>query len=159
VSLSEGAAALLCCPEDRLDAETIMALPDTVQVIATFSVGYDHVAVEAAGLGFYDGEPIVNPGYLGLQNVVLFAASRQRHGGDPRRYGLQPGRFEIGAHPGNVAAHIGVVRERPARAHHSGDFLIRRSGYTEVDRWQRGALRRSSLPRFPAPASRPRHAC
>jgi hypothetical protein len=86
------AAALLCCPEDRLDAETSMALPDTVQVIATFSVGYDHVAVEAAGLDVYDGEPIVNPGYLGLQNVVLFAASRQRHGGDPRRYGLSGAR-------------------------------------------------------------------
>src|SRR5438309_9645522 len=48
VRLAEGAAAILCCPADRLDAAAIMALPDAVRVIATFSVGYDHIAVEAA---------------------------------------------------------------------------------------------------------------
>jgi len=48
VRLAQGAAAILCCPAERLDAATIMALPDTVRVIATFSVGYDHIAVEAA---------------------------------------------------------------------------------------------------------------
>jgi len=46
--LADGAAAILCCPADRLDAATIAALPGMVRVIATFSVGYDHVAVEAA---------------------------------------------------------------------------------------------------------------
>ncbi|MBV9784827.1 MAG: D-glycerate dehydrogenase [Acidisphaera sp.] len=48
IRLSDGAAAILCCPADRLDGETIRALPGTVRAIATFSVGYDHVAVEAA---------------------------------------------------------------------------------------------------------------
>ena len=47
ILLAQGAAAILCCPADRLDAVTIVALPETVRVIATFSVGYDHVAVEA----------------------------------------------------------------------------------------------------------------
>jgi glyoxylate reductase len=46
--LAAGAAAVLCCPADRFDAETIASLPDSVQVIGTFSVGFDHVDVAAA---------------------------------------------------------------------------------------------------------------
>src|SRR5437879_13493690 len=49
VRLAEGAAAILCCPADRLDAAAIMALPDTVRVIATFRGGYHHIAGEGAG--------------------------------------------------------------------------------------------------------------
>ena len=45
VRLAEGAAAILCCPAERLDAPAITALPHTVRVIATYSVGYDHIAV------------------------------------------------------------------------------------------------------------------
>src|SRR5260370_37163752 len=48
VRLARGAAAILCCPAERVDAGTIAALPDSVRVIATFSVGYDHVAGVAA---------------------------------------------------------------------------------------------------------------
>lgn len=44
-----GARAILCCPAEQLDSETIAALPDTVKVIATFSVGYDHIDLAAAG--------------------------------------------------------------------------------------------------------------
>jgi glyoxylate reductase len=46
--LSSGADAVLCCPADRLDAGTIAALPETVKVIGTFSVGFDHIDVKAA---------------------------------------------------------------------------------------------------------------
>src|ERR1700738_113289 len=46
--LARGATAILCCPAERVDEHTIAALPDSVRVIATFSVGYDHVAVDAA---------------------------------------------------------------------------------------------------------------
>lgn len=41
-------AAILCCPGDSLDAKTIGALPDSVKVIGTFSVGFDHIDVPAA---------------------------------------------------------------------------------------------------------------
>lgn len=43
-----GASAILCCPAERLDAATIAALPDSVKVIGTFSVGFDHIDVAAA---------------------------------------------------------------------------------------------------------------
>jgi lactate dehydrogenase-like 2-hydroxyacid dehydrogenase len=39
VQLAVGADAILCCPADRLDAAAITALPDTLRVIATYSVG------------------------------------------------------------------------------------------------------------------------
>ena len=45
---AEGAAAIICCPAERVDAAVIGRLPDTVRVIGTFSVGYDHVDVAAA---------------------------------------------------------------------------------------------------------------
>jgi lactate dehydrogenase-like 2-hydroxyacid dehydrogenase len=48
VARAEGADAILCCPGDVLDAKTIAALPASVKVIGTFSVGYDHVDVAAA---------------------------------------------------------------------------------------------------------------
>jgi lactate dehydrogenase-like 2-hydroxyacid dehydrogenase len=48
VARAEGADAVLCCPGDNLDAKTIASLPDSVKVIGTFSVGYDHIDLSAA---------------------------------------------------------------------------------------------------------------
>jgi lactate dehydrogenase-like 2-hydroxyacid dehydrogenase len=48
VARAEGADAVLCCPGDALDAKTIAALPASVRVIGTFSVGYDHIDIGAA---------------------------------------------------------------------------------------------------------------
>jgi phosphoglycerate dehydrogenase-like enzyme len=45
---ADGADAILCCPGDVLDAKAIAALPASVKVIGTFSVGYDHIDVAAA---------------------------------------------------------------------------------------------------------------
>ena len=48
IELAAGAAAILACHTERLDAQTITRLPDTVRVIANFSVGVDHVDLAAA---------------------------------------------------------------------------------------------------------------
>lgn len=40
--------ALLATVTDRIDAKLIAALPQSIRVIATFSVGYDHIDVAAA---------------------------------------------------------------------------------------------------------------
>jgi lactate dehydrogenase-like 2-hydroxyacid dehydrogenase len=45
---ADGADAILCCPGDMLDAKTIAALPASMKVIGTFSVGYDHIDIAAA---------------------------------------------------------------------------------------------------------------
>lgn len=43
-----GAAGILCAAGDPMNAATIGALPASVKAIATFSVGYDHIALDAA---------------------------------------------------------------------------------------------------------------
>ena len=47
-SAAAGAQGILCAAGDPLDAATIAALPEGVRVLATFSVGTDHVALDAA---------------------------------------------------------------------------------------------------------------
>ena len=44
-----GADAILTCPGDTFDAALIATLPASVKVIATFSVGYDHIDFTSAG--------------------------------------------------------------------------------------------------------------
>jgi len=45
---ARGADAILTCPGDNFDAALIAALPASVKVIATFSVGFDHIDIAAA---------------------------------------------------------------------------------------------------------------
>jgi len=90
--LANGAAAILCCPADRLDAATIAALPGIVRVIATFSVGYDHIAVEAAAA---HGITVCNtPGVLSVataETVMLLILAAARRAGERRAAGpLRP---------------------------------------------------------------------
>jgi len=78
--LADGAVAILCSPAERLSAETIRRLPDTVRVIGTFSVGYDHVDVAAARAR---GIPVVNtPDVLSVATaetamLLMLAAARR----------------------------------------------------------------------------------
>lgn len=46
--LADGCEGLLVCPSDKMMSEQIERLPASVKIIATFSVGYDHVDVAAA---------------------------------------------------------------------------------------------------------------
>ena len=81
---AEGAAAILCCPAEKLDAATIAALPDSVRVIGTFSVGFDHIDMPAARAR---GIPVVNtPDVLSVATaecallLILMAARRAGEG-------------------------------------------------------------------------------
>ncbi len=48
VALSDGADAIMPCHTEHFSAEVISRLPDCVQAIANFSVGVDHVDLQAA---------------------------------------------------------------------------------------------------------------
>lgn len=48
VRLAQGVDALLVCASDRLDRQTIEDLPKEVRAVATFSVGVDHIDLDAA---------------------------------------------------------------------------------------------------------------
>ena len=82
---AEGAAAVLCCPAEKLDAETIGKLPDSVKVIGTFSVGFDHIDMAAARAR---GIPVVNtPDVLSVATaecamLLILAAARRAGEGE-----------------------------------------------------------------------------
>src|SRR5690606_6239778 len=48
IELAACADALIVTPSDKITAEVIGKLPDSVRMIATFSVGFEHVDLEAA---------------------------------------------------------------------------------------------------------------
>ena len=48
LSAAEGADALFITPADRLDSGFFKKIPPTVKVIATYSVGFEHIDLEAA---------------------------------------------------------------------------------------------------------------
>ena len=78
----EGADALFFNPPLRLDGEFFRRVPGSVKVIATFSVGYDHIDLRAAA---ERGIPIANtPGVLtdataDLTMLLLLGASRRAY--------------------------------------------------------------------------------
>lgn len=82
---ADGAAAILCCPAERLDAETIGKLPDSVKVIGTFSVGFDHIDIAAARARSI---PVVNtPDVLSIATaecamLLILAAARRAGEGE-----------------------------------------------------------------------------
>ena len=82
--LAQGADAVLCTAAERLDAATISALPATVKVLGTYSVGYDHIDIAAARTR---GLPVVNtPDVLSVataecaMTLILAAARRVGEG-------------------------------------------------------------------------------
>ena len=48
LSAAEGAGALFITPVDRLDSEFFQKVSPTVKIIATYSVGFEHIDLEAA---------------------------------------------------------------------------------------------------------------
>jgi lactate dehydrogenase-like 2-hydroxyacid dehydrogenase len=85
VARAQGADAILCCPGDRLDAACIAALPDTVKVIGTFSVGYDHIDVAAArarGIRICNTPDVLSVATAECAMLLLLAAARRAGEGE-----------------------------------------------------------------------------
>jgi lactate dehydrogenase-like 2-hydroxyacid dehydrogenase len=80
VAKAAGADALLCCPGDVLDAKTIGALPESVKVIGTFSVGYDHIDVAAAkarGIRLCNTPDVLSVATAECAMLLIMAAARR----------------------------------------------------------------------------------
>ncbi len=83
--LADGVDAILCCPAEKLDAASIAALPESVKVLATFSVGYDHIDMAAARARHL---PVVNtPDVLSVATaecamLLILAAARRAGEGE-----------------------------------------------------------------------------
>lgn len=85
VARAEGADAVLCCPGDVLDAKTIAALPASVKVIGTFSVGYDHIDVAAAkakGVKICNTPDVLSVATAECAMLLIMAAARRAGEGE-----------------------------------------------------------------------------
>ncbi len=81
---AEGCDGLLVTPTDRMDAHLIAALPDTIRIIATFSVGHDHIDLEAArarGITVTHTPDVLTDATADLAMLLLLGAARGAHWG------------------------------------------------------------------------------
>jgi lactate dehydrogenase-like 2-hydroxyacid dehydrogenase len=84
-SKAKGADAVLCCPGDTLDASTIAALPASVKVIGTFSVGYDHIDITAAkarGISVCNTPDVLSIATAECAMLLIMAAARRAGEGE-----------------------------------------------------------------------------
>jgi lactate dehydrogenase-like 2-hydroxyacid dehydrogenase len=89
-----GADAILCCPGDVLNAAAIAALPASVKVIGTFSVGYDHIDLAAAsgrGIKVCNTPDVLSVATAECAMLLVLAASRRA--GEGERL-IRSGRWE-----------------------------------------------------------------
>jgi lactate dehydrogenase-like 2-hydroxyacid dehydrogenase len=85
VTRAEEADAILCCPGDVLDAKAIGALPASVKVLGTFSVGYDHIDIAAAkarGIKVCNTPDVLSVATAECAMLLLMAAARRAGEGE-----------------------------------------------------------------------------
>lgn len=77
--LSQGHDAVIVMPGDRLDARLIASLPACVQVLATYSVGHDHIDLKAATarrLPVFNTPDVLTESVADLAMFLVLAAAR-----------------------------------------------------------------------------------
>ena len=84
VEAAPGADGLLIAPTDRLSAETIAALPPGLRIIATVSVGFEHIDIAAAaarGITVTNTPDVLSAATADLAMLLLLGAARGAHWG------------------------------------------------------------------------------
>ena len=82
LAAADGAAALLVTPANRLDAAFFGRLPGSVWVIATYSVGYEHIDLRAAaakGVAIANTPGVLTDATADVALLLLLGASRRVH--------------------------------------------------------------------------------
>lgn len=82
---AEGADAIVTSPVDPIPGELIAELPDSVRIIATFSVGYEHIDLQAArarGIVVTNTPDILTEATADIAMLCLLAAARRAHEGE-----------------------------------------------------------------------------
>lgn len=81
---TEGSDAIMCAAGDPLNAQTIAALPASVRMIATFSVGYEHIDVAAAAkrkILVSNTPDVLTDATADIAMLCLLGAARRAHDG------------------------------------------------------------------------------
>jgi lactate dehydrogenase-like 2-hydroxyacid dehydrogenase len=92
---AQGVIAVLCSPADRMDAAAIAALPASLKVIGTFSVGYEHIdlaATAARGIAVVNTPGVLSEATAEFTMLLILAAARRSGEGERiLRAGQWPG--------------------------------------------------------------------
>ena len=84
VKATEGFDGIMCAAGDPLNADTIGKLPGSVRMIATFSVGYEHVDVAAAakrGILVSNTPDVLTDATADIAMLCMLGAARRTHEG------------------------------------------------------------------------------
>lgn len=76
---AESCDGMLICSTEPHKAEMIQALPDSVRIIATFSVGYDHIdvpAAEARGIAVTNTPDVLTDSTADIALLLMLGAAR-----------------------------------------------------------------------------------
>lgn len=85
IDTAQGADAILICSTEKLTGAIIKKLPETVQIIATFSVGYDHIDVGAAAdrnIVITNTPDVLSDATAEIAMLLLVGAARGAHWGE-----------------------------------------------------------------------------
>lgn len=80
-----GHDGILCCSTEKFSADVIAALPESVKILATFSVGYEHIDISAAkerGLKVTNTPDVLTDATADIALLCLLAAARRGAEGD-----------------------------------------------------------------------------
>ncbi len=84
LSLAEGAVAIIPCHTERLGAELIQRLPESIRAICSFSVGFDHIDLPAArerGILVTNTPEVLSDATAEIAMLLMLAAARRAHEG------------------------------------------------------------------------------
>jgi lactate dehydrogenase-like 2-hydroxyacid dehydrogenase len=85
IERAKGTDAIMPCHTEQFNAEVIPRLPESVRIIANFSVGYDHVDTEAAkarGLVVTNTPEVLSDATAELTMMLMLGAARRASEGE-----------------------------------------------------------------------------
>jgi lactate dehydrogenase-like 2-hydroxyacid dehydrogenase len=85
VELAAGADAIIPCHTEKLTAEVIQQLPDSIRAICSFSVGYDHINLDAAkarGIIVTNTPEVLSDATAEIAMLCMLGAARRAYEGE-----------------------------------------------------------------------------
>jgi lactate dehydrogenase-like 2-hydroxyacid dehydrogenase len=85
ISGTAGCDALLPCPTEKLTGEIVGRLPDSIRIIATFSVGFEHIdlaACKARGIVVGNTPDVLTDATADIALLLMLGAARRAHEGE-----------------------------------------------------------------------------
>jgi lactate dehydrogenase-like 2-hydroxyacid dehydrogenase len=107
---ANGTEGILCTTTDRLDAATIGRLPASVRILATFSVGYEHIdlgAAKARGLVVTNTPDVLTDATADIAMLLMLGAARRASEGEQM---IRGDRWHGWAPTQMLGIHVGTKR-------------------------------------------------